>query len=96
MTIPPAQCERLIPEQLTDPTPGASIPNFTRADQLRAEGDDLASAREEAKIWQIFGLQQSGQLEIANNDKPAIRHIIKECETLVNGSRPRNKVLGIF
>ena len=94
--MPPAQCERLIPEQLTDPTPGAPLPNLDRADQLRAEGDELASAREEAIQWQIFGLQQSGQLEIANNDKPAIAHIVRECEALVNESRPRDKVLGVF
>ncbi len=94
--MPPAQCERLIPQQLTDATPGADLPDFSTADRLRAEGDELGSAREEAKVWQIFGLEQSGQLETSNNDKPAIRHIIKECEKLVNESRPRDKVLGIF
>lgn len=77
--MPPAQCHKMIPPALIEPTKGADIPQGVTA-----------------KEWQLFGLEQSVQLEKANNDKPSIVYIVKSCEDLMNQSRPRKKFLGIF
>lgn len=96
MTQPPVQCSKLIPPQLVNKTEGAALPDFSLADTLKTQGDDLGSAKQEAILWQVFGLNQSGQLEKANNDKPSIVYIYSTCESLYNEARPRKKFLGIF
>lgn len=94
--IPPAQCHKVIPQQLIDPVKPEPIPDLSEADRLLQEGDQLGSARSEAISWQTANLGNAGQLSKANADKPAIVHIVKTCEDLVNSARPRKKILGIF
>ena len=89
METPPAQCHRLIPEELIQPVDGEAIPNFSEIDDLRSTGNFLEAARLEAKEWMKFALGQSARLEDANNDKPSIVHIVKNCEEMINATRPK-------
>lgn len=66
-TIP--ECELLIPPSLLAPVEGASIP----ATELHQDG------HEQAEPWQIGYLEQTGQLDKANERPTAIDHIYRNC-----------------
>ncbi len=58
------KCSDLVPADWWDPTPGADLPG------LDATATD----------WQVFGNQQTGQLDKANLDKKRAHQIITGCE----------------
>lgn len=72
---------------------GYPLPDFSAADDATNE---LDAAREEAKIWQGFGVGQTGQLSKANGRQADTIHIIETCERKANDARPRKKILGLF
>lgn len=78
----------MVPKSLLEPTPGADIP-ATR---------QLPDGHDDAQPWQTGFLEQTGQLEKANEKAPAVDHIYRECLALhreaVKRSRP--KFLGLL
>lgn len=63
------QCERLIPASLLKPAEGVDIP----------APDNWPDGHEKAEPWQLGYLGQTGQLDKANENAPAIDHIYRTC-----------------
>lgn len=82
------ECERLIPEQLLEDTPGADIPT------ARA----LPDGHDDAQPWQVGFIQQTGQLQVANEKPRAVDHIYSQCLALHREAarKANSKFLGIF
>jgi hypothetical protein len=74
-------CEKLVPQMLLDPTPGADLP----------EPRKLADGHEDALPWEVGFTEQSGQLEKANEKPPAVDHIYRECLALHRDALARAK-----
>jgi hypothetical protein len=53
-------------------------------------------ADDELKSWQVFGVEQSGQLTKANGRTADVIHIVSVCEKKANDARPRRKFLGLL
>lgn len=81
-------CARLVPDSLTENTPGSSIP----------EKRQLPDGHDDAQPWQIGFVEQTGQLEIANEKPRAVDHIYSTCLQLHREAieRAKPKFLGIF
>lgn len=62
-------CEKLIPASLLAPVEGVEIP-------APANWPD---GHEKAEAWQIGYLGQTGQLDKANENAPAVDHIYRTC-----------------
>jgi hypothetical protein len=62
---PGAGCSSLIPAGWTEPVPPAAFPA------------DAASVRD----WQVYGVETTGQLTIANGRTSDVIGIVKACET---------------
>lgn len=82
VTTPPADCTGFIPDAWQEPVAGYPLPP--------------ASAGDDARQWQAFGVGQTGQLAKANGQKADILHIVGECERRANDARPRQKWMGLF
>jgi len=67
---PNAGCSTLLAEDAAEPTPSAPFPAVA-AD---------ATVEEELVEEQVFGVRQTGQLQIANSDKRYIVTTIRKCE----------------
>lgn len=62
-------CERLVPPTLLQPVKGAELP----------ETRQLADGHDDAQPWQIGFVEQTGQLEQANERPTAVDHIYRNC-----------------
>lgn len=62
------RCSKLVPDNLWAPVEGAELPN-----PLLATDTD----------WQIFGNEQTNNLDDSNQDKSSIQSIITNCEDLL-------------
>lgn len=74
VTAPPVygeipECERLIPPSLTKPVEGVEIP----------QPESWPDGHQKAEPWMLGYLGQTGQLDKANENGPAIDHIYREC-----------------
>lgn len=77
-------------------TPPASCSEFIPpAWKLPIPGASLPGD-DELKSWQIFGVEQTGQLNKSNGRSGDLIHIFETCEKQANSARPRRKILGIF
>lgn len=63
------RCEELVPPSLIEPVPSAPVP----------EARQLPDGHDDAQPWQVGYLEQTGQLEIANERAPAVGHIYRFC-----------------
>lgn len=63
------RCEDLVPQSLLAPVEGAELP----------ETRQLADGHDDAQPWQIGFIEQTGQLEKANERPPAVDHIYRKC-----------------
>ena len=63
------RCEELVPPQLMEETPPADLPQSAK----------LADGHDDARPWQRGFVEQTGQLEKANQRPPAIDHIYRTC-----------------
>jgi hypothetical protein len=82
------ECARLIPASLLTDTPPADLPALTY----------LPDGHDDAAPWQIGFIEQTGQLQKANEKAPAVDHIYRECLALHRDAqkRARPMFLGIF
>lgn len=64
MQAPTVGCSTLVPEGWWDETPTAI----------------LGASDDEAERWQVYGIEQTGQLGIANAEKLGALQIIQKCE----------------
>lgn len=83
------RCERLIPPSLLAETPSAPLP----------EARQLPDGHDDAQPWQVGFIEQTGQLEKANERAPAVDHIYRGCLTLHREALERDtrrRFLGIF
>lgn len=87
---PTVGCSELIPDSWAAPVPsavlgplevGAVVGAAPGADaRAAAAATALATAEAEAERWQVFGIQQTGQLRIANDRDQAKSEIYTKCE----------------
>lgn len=63
--MPAAGCSSLIPAKWADPVPSAAFPQ------------DSADERD----WQVFGVEQTGQLAKANGRSSDVIAVVRACET---------------
>lgn len=63
------QCERLIPGSLLKPVDGVEIPAPV----------NWPDGHEQAEPWMLGYLGQTGQLDKANDNAPAVDHIYRTC-----------------
>ena len=82
------ECDRLIPKSLLAPTEPADLPVAAY----------LPDGQDDATPWMLGFLEQTGQLQKANEKAPAVDHIYRECLALHRTAqkRARPKFLGIF
>lgn len=83
------ECERLIPKSLVTPVEGVDVP----------QPDSWPDGHQKAEPWMLGYLGQTGQLDKANENAPAVDHIYSEClkmhrEALAKVKR--RKFLGLF
>lgn len=82
-------CGRLIPPSLLAATPSAPLP----------EARQLPDGHDDAQPWQVGFIEQTGQLEKANERAPAVDHIYRNCLDVhrENFERDtRRRFLGLF
>lgn len=63
------ECERLIPPSLVKPVEGVDVP----------VPDQWPDGHQKAEPWMLGYLGQTGQLDKANENAPAVDHIYSEC-----------------
>ena len=63
------RCEELIPSALLEAVPSADLP----------EARQLPDGHDDAQPWQVGYVEQTGQLEKANERPPAVDHIYRNC-----------------
>jgi hypothetical protein len=63
------RCEELIPSALLEAVPSADLP----------EARQLPDGHDDAQPWQVGYVEQTGQLEKANERPPAVDHIYRTC-----------------
>jgi hypothetical protein len=86
---PTVGCSELIPDSWSAPVPsavlgslevGAVVVATPGADaRAAAAATALATAEAEAERWQVFGIQQTGQLRVANDRDQAKAEIYTKC-----------------
>lgn len=74
-------CQRLIPASLLADTPPADLP----------EARQLPDGHDDAQPWQVGFIEQTGQLEKANERAPAVDHIYRECLAMHRDALKRAK-----
>lgn len=74
-------CERLIPASLLADTPPAALPELRQ----------LPDGHDDSQPWQIGFIEQTGQLEKANERAPAVDHIYRECLIMHRDALKRSK-----
>jgi hypothetical protein len=82
-------CQRLIPPSLLAAVPSAPLP----------EARQLPDGHDDAQPWQVGFIEQTGQLEKANERAPAVDHIYRNCLELHREALRRDtrrSFLGIF
>lgn len=82
-------CGRLIPPSLLAAVPSAPLP----------EAQQLPDGHDDAQPWQVGFLEQTGQLEKANERPAAVDHIYRSCLELHRDALrqdTRRRILGIF
>lgn len=62
-------CERLIPPSLLKPVEGVDVP----------KPEQWPDGHQKAEPWMLGYLGQTGQLDKANENAPAVNHIYAEC-----------------
>ena len=83
------RCEGLIPQMLLTAVETAPIPDARQ----------LPDGHDDAQPWQVGYIQQSGQLEKANERAPAVDHIYRTCLELHSEALRRDtrrRFLGLF
>lgn len=82
------ECDRLIPQSLLAPTEPADLPVAAY----------LPDGHDDATPWMLGFLEQTGQLQKANEKPGAVDHIYRECLALHRKAqqRAKPKFLGIF
>jgi hypothetical protein len=65
-------CSRLVPKMLTEPVEGVDLP----------VPENHGDGHEKAEPWMLAYLGQTGQLDKANKNAPAVDHIYRECLSL--------------
>ena len=63
------RCEELVPDSLLQPVQSAPVP----------EARQLPDGHDDAQPWQVGYLEQTGQLEQANERPAAVDHIYRSC-----------------
>lgn len=63
------ECERLIPGSLTKPVEGTDVP----------KPEAWPDGHQKAEPWMLGYLGQTGQLDKANENAPAVDHIYRTC-----------------
>lgn len=63
------ECERLIPPSLVKPVEGVDVP----------VPESWPDGHQKAEPWMLGYLGQTGQLDKANENAPAVNHIYSEC-----------------
>lgn len=82
------ECDRLIPKGLLEPTKPADLPVAAY----------LPDGHDDATPWQLGFLEQTAQLQKADEKAPAVHHIYRECLRMHGEAqkRSRPRILGIF
>lgn len=79
VATPAAGCSTLVDETAWEATPSAPFPAV--GDVVGATVDEeLALANADLEEQRVFGVRQTGQLQLSNTDKRYIRTTITKCE----------------